>query len=45
MAKGHVLSEREQRVRLGVRGGERDSESLGCSQEQQGIADRLSRRD
>src|SRR5919202_2325128 len=45
MAEGHALSEREQRVRFRVRGGERDLESLGCSQQQQRIADRLSRRD
>ena len=45
MTEGHALSEREQRVRLRVRGGERDPESLGCSQQQQRIADRLSRRD
>jgi hypothetical protein len=45
MTEGHALSEREERVRLRVRGGERDPESLGCSQQQQRIADRLSRRD
>ena len=45
MTEGHALSEREQPVRLRVRGGERDPESLGCSQQQQRIADRLSRRD
>ena len=45
MTEGHALSEREQPVRLRVHGGERDPESLGCSQQQQRIADRLSRRD
>jgi hypothetical protein len=45
MTEGHSLSEREQRVRLRVRVGERDPESFGCSQQQQWIADRLSCRD
>ena len=45
MTEGHALSEREQPVRLRVHGGDRDPESLGCSQQQQRIADRLSRRD
>ena len=45
MTEGHPLSEREQPVRFPVHGGDRDPESLGCSQQQQRIADRLSRRD
>src|SRR4051795_2526186 len=45
MTEGHALSEREQPVRLRVHGGDRDPESLACSQQQQRIADRLSRRD
>src|SRR5204863_643076 len=45
MTEGHALSKREQRVRLRVHGGERDSESLGCSEQQQRIADRLGCRD
>jgi hypothetical protein len=45
MTEGHALSEREQPVRLRVRGGDRDPELLGRSQQQQGIADGLSRRD
>src|SRR5215216_3129528 len=39
------LSEREQPVRLGVHGRDRDLEPLACRQQQQRIADRLSRRD
>ena len=45
MTEGHSLSESEERVRLRVSVGERNPESLGCSQQQQRIADRLSRRD
>ena len=45
MPEGHALPERKQPVRLRVHGGERDPESLGCSQQQQRIADRLGRRD
>ncbi len=44
MTEGHAFSEREQRVRLRVRGGESDPKSLGGSQQQQRIADRLGRR-
>jgi hypothetical protein len=45
VTEGHALPEREQPVRLRVHGGDRDPESLGCSQQEQGIADRLSRRE
>jgi hypothetical protein len=45
MSEGHALSELEQRIRLRVRDGERDPESFGCSQQQQRIADWLSRGD
>ena len=45
MTEGHLLSEREQPVRLCVHGGDGDPKSLGCSQQQQRITDRLSRRD
>jgi hypothetical protein len=44
MTEGHALSEREP-VRLRVHGGGRYPESPGCSQQQQRITDRLSRRD
>ena len=33
MTEGHPLSEHEERVGLSVRGGERDPESLGCSEQ------------
>ena len=45
MTEGHALSEPEQPVRLRVNRGDRDPEPLGRSQQQQRIADRLSRRD
>jgi hypothetical protein len=45
MPEGHALFKREQPVRLPVHRGDRDPETLACSQQQQRIADRLGRRD
>jgi hypothetical protein len=44
MTEGHALAEREQPVGLRIGGGDRDPQSLGCGQQQQRIAYRLSRR-
>jgi hypothetical protein len=45
MTERHALGGREQPVRLRVNDGDRDPESFWCSQQQQRIADRLSRSD